>query len=237
MFHVELREGSRRLSRLNLEERELMGVVLEPWVRGAPVELGERTWSPQHTQITVIEGPEVPIGAMTMGRGWPTALREGREVTQAAIERARQCLSAVGTHPHGPSSADSPSALRPQGPWLAAHVPQRSPESGREEPQQLDLLAEALGLELLRRLADETISLRIAWTAAHQRHPEIGAGAALELASAAISNLSRSGLIDVVQGGPDREPLEQDQLAHVLSDPAIWVASEEEEGCLWITRL
>ncbi len=89
VYHLELRHFPRNVCRFNLSGEELRATVLEPWVADRPFDLGELRWDPRHAQITVIEGPRIPLQQLSMGRGWRTAQRAGREVTA-------QMLAAVG---------------------------------------------------------------------------------------------------------------------------------------------
>ena len=84
MFHVELRQAPHRVNRFNLDQAGLWA-LLEPWVRERAVELGERRWSPHQAAITVLEGPEIPLERLTMGRGWGAAERESHDVTQQVL--------------------------------------------------------------------------------------------------------------------------------------------------------
>ncbi len=42
--------------------------------------------------MTVIEGPEIPVTSLSLGRGWPTAVREGEDVTARVIAEAREAV-------------------------------------------------------------------------------------------------------------------------------------------------
>lgn len=210
MFHVELRQESHRLARLNLSKGELIATLLAPWARGEEVHLGERTWSPGVAEITILEGPEVPIGGMTIGRGWPTAARKGRDVTDAMIAEARSeakgAASGAGASPPGASGADPA------------------------------LLADSLGLELLRLLADGEMSLRSAWRVAAERNPQLPPSGSLEIAAKAVSSLARSSLVAVVSGGPEgREAVDLADLDAKLADVDSW-SEGDSSGELAIRR-
>jgi hypothetical protein len=90
MFHVELRHFPANFARFNLTEAQLRTLILERWVREEWVELGERKWNPQETKLTVLEGPEIPVDKLTMGRGWRNAQRNSRDVTEEVLARARE---------------------------------------------------------------------------------------------------------------------------------------------------
>jgi hypothetical protein len=68
--------------------------VVEPWTAGETIELGDRKWSPHRAKLTILEGPEIPISQLTMGRGWPIAQRQSEDVTARVLaqtdERTRE---------------------------------------------------------------------------------------------------------------------------------------------------
>lgn len=196
-----MRHASNRLSRLNLSEPELMDSILQPWVRGEKVELGERAWMPDEAQITIIEGPEVPIGGMTLGRGWPTAQRKGKDVTQEMLARAQKQV---------------------------AETPRPAAE--------LQLLADSLGLDLLRRLGDGEMSLQAAWRLAGERHRSLTPSSTLELVAAAIGSLVESDLLAVVRSGAEDAIVQKAELPAVLADVGSW-SSGDVETSLKIRRL
>jgi hypothetical protein len=171
VYHVELRQFPHNFCHFNLTEQELRTGVLEPWVADRWFELGERKWNPQQAKLTVIESPRIPLGELSMGRGWRAAQREGREVTAQVLETVRAGLQA-------PSPAGAPPADR-----LA----------------DLDLLAGALGLELLAQIGSEPAPLRDAWELAAARHPGGAASEALAVAERAVASLLRGRLIVVLR--------------------------------------
>jgi 2-iminobutanoate/2-iminopropanoate deaminase len=81
VYHLELRHFPRNVCRFNLSAEELHVAVLAPWVADRPFELGELKWDPRQARLTVLEGPRLAPGELTMGRGWSAAQREGRDVT------------------------------------------------------------------------------------------------------------------------------------------------------------
>lgn len=95
MFHLEVRQFPSNFCRFNMSEHELHSVVVDPWVRGEWIELGERKWNPQAAKLTVLEGPEIPLDQLTMGRGWRSAQRHGREVTERILSAARETQNVV----------------------------------------------------------------------------------------------------------------------------------------------
>jgi hypothetical protein len=52
------------------------------------VEVGERKWSPLQARLTILEGPELPLDELSMGRGWRTAQRRSEDVTERVLAAA-----------------------------------------------------------------------------------------------------------------------------------------------------
>jgi hypothetical protein len=94
MYHLELRQFPHNTCRFNLTEQEL-GMVLEPWVREKFVEVGERKWSPHQARLTVLEGPQIPVEQLSMGRGWRNAQRQSEDVTERLLAQASQADGAT----------------------------------------------------------------------------------------------------------------------------------------------
>ncbi len=88
VYHVELRHFPRNVCRFNLSAEELRTTVLEPWVADRPFELGELKWDPRQARLLVLEGPRIPPDQLSMGRGWRTAQRDGRDVTAQLLGAA-----------------------------------------------------------------------------------------------------------------------------------------------------
>jgi hypothetical protein len=112
--HVELRQFPHNMCRFNLSDRELRTIV-GPWAHGEWVEFGERKWSPHQAKLTVLEGPELAMEQLTMGRGWRAAQRQSEDVTERVLEAAR----AVGNGP-APASAARGRASVADGPATAS---------------------------------------------------------------------------------------------------------------------
>ena len=88
MFHVELRQFPHVARTFNLSEAELTAKILVPWSEGQLVPLGERKWQPATAKLTIVEGRELRIDEISMGRGWPNALKHGQEVTERMVAGA-----------------------------------------------------------------------------------------------------------------------------------------------------
>jgi hypothetical protein len=161
-YHIELRQFPHNFSQFNLTQLQLRKVV-EPWKAGETIELGDRKWNPDRAKLTILEGPEIPISQLTMGRGWPIAQREGENVTARVLAQAeegeRQPVGSAdrGSPPSGSLAdsialevlsllADGPAA--PAEAWRLAAA--RAPESSAVE--SLALAERALKSLLRSRL-------------------------------------------------------------------------------------
>jgi hypothetical protein len=230
MFHIELRQAPHRLHRFNLAERELRATVLEPWVRGEQVELGERIWDPTAATILLLEGPEIPIGQLTMGRGWAAAVRDGVEVTTEVMAAVRDAMVAdAAATVEAAMIADAASPVS-EGTIAQSAV---STQIGATDAA---VLSDALGLELLRGLGETPMSLASAWRVAAERHPQMPLGFALDLARGAVSSLVRSRLVRLARAGePDGQGVQEAGLDRALSAIESWTL-ESGPDALWIRR-
>jgi hypothetical protein len=157
MYHLELRKFPHNQCRFNLGEDELSEIVV-PWVRGEWILLGERNWNVHQARLTILEGPELAPGELTMGRGWRTAQRQGTEVTRQVLERARGAHAAPAVHERRRASADA----------VAARGGREDAVARGEPPRD----AEALRAELLALLGRAPEPLLAAWQRAAARAPE-----------------------------------------------------------------
>jgi hypothetical protein len=64
-----------------------------PWAQKELVEVNGQKWDPKSATITILEGPEIPIHRLSLGRGWPLAEKQGEDVTARVIAEARQAVS------------------------------------------------------------------------------------------------------------------------------------------------
>jgi hypothetical protein len=150
MYHVELRQFPHNFCRFNLTEAELREAVLDAWARGEWIEFGERKWNPQQAKLTVLEGPQIPLERLSMGRGWHVAAREGKEVTEQLLATTR--------------TATAPDAVSV--PTNEQGISQAATVAG------LDPVVASLVADLLLLLGEEPISLMRAWQLALERHPD-----------------------------------------------------------------
>jgi hypothetical protein len=144
MYHVELRQFPHNFCRFNLTERELRETIIDGWSRGEWIELGERKWSPHQANLTVLEGPRLPVEQLSMGRGWRNAGRQGRDVTEQLLATARDTIGR----------------------------PMTSEPSLSTDTTDRKLAGDSLALELLALLGDDPVPLVRAWQLALERHPD-----------------------------------------------------------------
>lgn len=207
MYHLELRQFPHNLCRFNLTEQEL-GAIVEPWTRDPWVELGERKWRPETAKLTILEGPQIPLEQLSMGRGWRVVQRNSRDVTERVLAAAKQA---------GPSA---------------------SQESPHGSPPDAALVADSLGLELLAMLGQQPAPLSQVWRLAAARFPERSPSEALALAEAAVGSLLRSGLIvllrttapdpdDNAGSDPSEEQVGETEVARLLRTLHSWA---EQDG-------
>jgi hypothetical protein len=170
MYHLELRQFPHNLCRFNLTEQDL-GALLAPWVLDKPLELGERKWSPHQATLTVLEGPQLELQQLSMGRGWRAAQRNSEDVTARVI--------AAATETQAPTAAGA----RPQPPPGRAQV---APDPSVAAPLTADPLA--LGVELASLLGGEPARLLAAWRQASAGNPGLSPSEALALAEAGLGS-------------------------------------------------
>jgi hypothetical protein len=156
MYHLELRQFPHNLCRFNLTDAQLR-VVLDPWVREQVIEMGERKWSPQQAKITIIEGAQLAMAELSMGRGWRAAQRHGEDVTERVLAAARR----------------------------AAEEAAASARSSRPAGAGADPLG--IGVALASLLGHEAEQLLAAWRSAAAEHPALTPSESLALAERTIS--------------------------------------------------
>lgn len=150
MYHVELRQFPHNFCRFNLTEEDLREAVLDSWARGEWIDFGERKWNPQQVKLTVLEGPQIPLERLSMGRGWHIAEREGKDVTERLLAAA-----SVASVPAVASAATNERASSDEAAALG-----------------LDPAAASLAAELLALLGENPTPLVRAWQIALERHPD-----------------------------------------------------------------
>lgn len=93
-FHVEVSTALRHARAFNLSAEELRQTVLEPWLSRRSVELGDRKWNPEESELRILEGPELGNPDLNFGQGWSNAQRTGAEVTARVLEAAQESRGA-----------------------------------------------------------------------------------------------------------------------------------------------
>jgi hypothetical protein len=171
MYHIELRQFPHNMCHFNMTEQELLSTVVMPWAREQWFELGDRKWNPNQSKLKVLEGPEIPIEQLSMGRGWPTARRLGEDVTEHVLEQARQ---ADAQQAGGQRAGVAP----PGGLGGAA--------TGPPAPQ------DAPDAALVPLLGSDPTALLQAWRLAAERRPELTPSESLALAEQTLSSLDES---------------------------------------------
>jgi hypothetical protein len=94
-FHVEVRRSFRRAWAFNLDEDRLRHLVVDPWRKGKPVELGDQEWDPRDSTLRILEGPELSSPDLALGQGWHNAERSARDVTRRVLDAAATVVAAV----------------------------------------------------------------------------------------------------------------------------------------------
>jgi len=157
MYHIGLRQFPHNVCRFNLTDGELRTIV-EPWAREQLVDFGERKWSPHQARLTILEGPEIPLEQLTMGRGWRAAQRQSEDVTERVLAAARAAGEAAAhASAQGGSTVTGPTS---------------------------DPLA--LGVQIAALLGSDPMALLDAWRAAAASSPGLAPSESLALAEHAV---------------------------------------------------
>jgi hypothetical protein len=88
-FHIEVSSGLQRARSFNLSTEELQRTVVEPWLSGRPVLLGDRKWDPEESELRILEGSELSNPELSFGQGWANAERGSEDVTGRIVDAAR----------------------------------------------------------------------------------------------------------------------------------------------------
>ena len=171
MYHLELRQFPHNAWRFNLSQEEMQAIV-GPWAREQVVEVGERKWSPHTAKITVLQGPQLDIAQLSMGRGWRAAQRESEDVTERVLGAAREAGAAA-------AQAVGQGSLQGAGP---AGGPGQGAAAGAGP--LTDPLA--LGVQIAALLGADPMGLLDAWRAAAARSPGLAPSESLALAEHAL---------------------------------------------------
>jgi len=163
VYHVELRQFPHNMCRFNLSEEELVYTIVGAWAADEWIEFGERKWNPHQARLTVLEGPQLAVEELAMGRGWRNAQRHSEDVTEQVLERARQNAQATAA-----------SAVSEAGAGAAA-----AGAVGADE-------------QLLELLGADPGALLASWRLTVARRPELAPSETLALAEATLKSLDAS---------------------------------------------
>jgi hypothetical protein len=86
-FHVEIKGALNHARAFNLNLEELRRTILEPWLTGRFVDLGEREWDPRESSLRILEGPHLDPPDLSFGQGWSNAERSSEDVTRGVLAR------------------------------------------------------------------------------------------------------------------------------------------------------
>ncbi|MBS1844920.1 MAG: hypothetical protein JST53_10930 [Actinobacteria bacterium] len=90
-FHIEVATGKQHARSFNLTEEELGRTVLDPWLSGRPILLGDRKWTrDDESRLRILEGPELSMQDIAFSRGWANAERASTDVTATVLEAATE---------------------------------------------------------------------------------------------------------------------------------------------------
>jgi hypothetical protein len=93
-FHVEVTSALRHARAFNLRAEEVRQAVLDPWLSRRTVELGDRKWNPEESELRVLEGPELSNPELSFGQGWANAERSSEDVTAQVLGAAQESRGA-----------------------------------------------------------------------------------------------------------------------------------------------
>jgi hypothetical protein len=250
VFHIELHKFPSNMARFNLSTEEMLAVVM-PWARGEWIEFGERKWNPHEARLTVLEGPEIPVNQLRVGRGWRLAERKAEDVTERVLAAARDLPGAVPATSLAQDTRRVPGAgseMRPDSPPAgvgSSAAARAETESGDEPtapppggaPADPHLLADSLGLQLLGVLDRGSAPLMTVWKLAQSRLPDRPASESLALAEEAVRSLLGARLIVLVsvpsgQSDDDHDDdrsavLEEGEVERALRSPSSWSGPAE----------
>lgn len=257
MFHIELRQFPHNACHFNLSEPQLRSLVL-PWVREEWIEIGERKWNPNQAKLKIVEGPELPLDQLTMGRGWRHAEREGQDVTERVLGAVREQVemaalaaeqeqpgvlgrpavrggAGVGEQAGAAGDAQAQAAAPAPASAQAGAAGRLAPPASADDPA---LLADSLGLELLALLDDGPTPLSRVWLLAGARLPGRPASDRLALAERAIASLLARRLVSLRRihaagGGADGEGADGED-GGALADERVEAALQAVES--WTSR-
>jgi len=72
----------------NLSHEDLLSEVIEPWLEGRPIEMGEHEWLPSESSLKILEGRQLDNPELSFGQGWSNAERTSENVTRRELAQA-----------------------------------------------------------------------------------------------------------------------------------------------------
>lgn len=185
MYHVELRQFPHVVRRYNQSHEQVTALAV-PWVKEEWVQVDDRKWNMNQAELTILEGPQLSMPELAMGRGWGAAQHKSKDITELVLSAFRP---QVGSPPQRTAAQRGVAEPEPSAPSTAGSAePQAVPEDQK-------LLADSIGLEVLALLDEAPVPLLRAWRLAEARMPQGSPAQSLELAEAAVRSLLSRRLI------------------------------------------
>jgi len=178
VYHVELRQFPHNMCRFNLSDAQLRTIV-EPWARKQMVDFGERKWNPELARITILEGPQLGLDQLKMGRGWRAAERHGEDVTERVLAGAAQAVRDVS---HAGAPAEDRGGSGGDARVGAANAGGSATNAGGGSLRD----SFTLGMQLATLLGPDPMGLLEAWRAAAAGSPALAPSESLALAEQSI---------------------------------------------------
>ena len=94
-FHIEVTTGRQHARSFNLTEEELRRTVLDPWLAGRAVLLGDKKWTRDESELKILEGPELSNQDLAFSQGWANAERKASNVTATVLGSATEAQRAA----------------------------------------------------------------------------------------------------------------------------------------------
>jgi hypothetical protein len=196
-YHLELRHFPRQSLRFNQSGAQIGALVL-PWVEDRVIEIDGEKWAPYDSEITIIEGPEIPVERLSMGRGWPTAQREGTDVTDRVLSEARAAIADGSAYaqrePAGSPGPAAPEAVAPATATEAVEAPTDYPSHTADATVSEEVAAEPVTAEAVEALLGEDAQrLLAAWRGVSARTGGLAPSESLALAERELQRGQRDG--------------------------------------------
>src|ERR1700677_1192253 len=122
-FHVRLqRQVLFTEETYNLSEAELMRRFVDPWLAGKPIIIKGRTWVPERSRISILEGPDLTSTQRSWVQGWTKAIELSENVTDRFL------------HPSPAVSVEKVRSTVPMTNKLASGAPEAKPEGDKPRP-------------------------------------------------------------------------------------------------------